>query len=85
MINLDLGNPVNRFSIMSRAAMKGLYHNEKNVSFSKRISNFKSNFMFEFQLKMIEVLHVLIDVYSRFLIFIGWNEPLNLEELVEAA
>eukprot|EP01080_Neovahlkampfia_damariscottae_P005818 gene5818-9641_t len=85
MINLDLGNPVNRFSLMSRAAMRGLMHNDKDQSILGRISNFKSSFMFEFKLKMIEIFHTVLDMYARFLIFIGWNEPLNVEDLVEAA
>jgi hypothetical protein len=85
MINLELGNPVNRFAIMSRAALKGLHSNDEDQSIINRIKNAKSRFMFEFHLKVIEIIHALMDMYARFLNFVGLTEPVDYDAMVEAA
>jgi hypothetical protein len=75
-INMELKTPVNRFSIMARVALRGIYKGSE-ISF---FSFVKQKFSFEFNLWKNDILMSLFFFFTSVMISLGFWEPLVIDD-----
>jgi aarF domain-containing kinase len=79
-INVQLGVPVNRFTIMARKATDGINQDSSRKGLLSALRTIKERFFFEVHLKMFEIMASLMHVYFSMQIALGWKERLVLPE-----
>jgi aarF domain-containing kinase len=79
-INVQLGVPVNRFTIFARKATEGINQEPKQNGIMSRILTLKERFMFEVHLQFFAVMASVMNMYFSMQIFLGLKERMVLPE-----